>query len=75
MPPQACHHFTYCMVGILNYQVSWIFKCQSQKYPVMETEYGQQLAKELKQARIVAKQNIGKKQKEQIPIMTRKAKK
>ena len=41
------------------------FQVPVTRYLVMETEYGQQLAKELKRARIVAKQNIGKKQKEQ----------
>jgi len=35
------------------------------RYPVIETEYGQVLAKELKQVRNVAKQNISKKQREQ----------
>ena len=41
------------------------FQVPVARYPVMETEYGQELARELKQARSVAKQNIDKKQKEQ----------
>lgn len=50
------------------------FQVPVTRYPVMETEYGQQLAKELKQARIVAKQNIGKKQKEQKTYYDQKSK-
>jgi len=41
------------------------FQVPVARYPIMETEYGQELVRELKQARSVAKQNIGKKQKEQ----------
>ena len=41
------------------------FQLPVARYPVMETEYDQELARELKQAHNVAKQNIGKKQKEQ----------
>ena len=41
------------------------FQVPVARYPVKETEYGQQLARKLKQVRSVAQQNIGKKQKEQ----------
>jgi len=41
------------------------FKVPVNRYPTVETEYGQELARELKQARTIAKQNIGKKQREQ----------
>ena len=41
------------------------FQVPVARYPAMETDYGQELATELKQARNVAKQNIIKKQQEQ----------
>jgi len=40
------------------------------KYPVVETEFAKELAKELKQARTLAQRNIQSKQKEQKSIMT-----
>ena len=51
------------------------FQLPVARYPVMETEYGQELARELKQACNVAKQNIGKKQKEQKKYYNQEAKK
>ena len=43
---------TYCMVEIPNYQE---FKIPIARYPVMETEGDEELARELKQACSVAK--------------------
>ena len=50
------------------------FRVPVQRFPTIETEYGQELVKELKQARTIAKQNIDKKQKEQKKYYDRKVK-
>ena len=42
------------------------FRLPVKRFPTIETEYGRELAKELGQARAIAKQNIEKKQQEQI---------
>jgi len=49
------------------------FQVPVTRYLTIEIEYGQELAKELKQARILAKQNIGKKQREQKNNYDRKS--
>ena len=50
------------------------FQVPVERYPTIETEYGQELVKELKQARAIAKQNIEKTLKYQKKYYDRKVK-
>ena len=50
------------------------FQLPVKRYPTIETEYGQELVRELQQARAIAKKNIEKKQKDQKKFYDQKSK-
>ena len=50
------------------------FQLLVKRYPTIETEYGQELVRELQQARAIAKKNIEKKQKDQKKFYDQKSK-